>query len=129
MRPDDDREVGEIARAEQALYRAMIAQDFERLDALLAEDLAFIHSTAVLESKEQYLRGVAQGLYEYAAIESRGATTRCQGDLALQTGTVEMSVGERGAPKQQISLIVTLAWRREAGGRRLALRQATRRPE
>ena len=116
----------EIAAAELALYRAMIAQDFAALRALLADDLVCIHSTAVSESKEAYLAGVAAGLYDYGAIETKHAKNWMHGDVVIRTGLVHMVVGERGKPKGAINLLFTLVWRRESSAWRLVLRQATR---
>jgi ketosteroid isomerase-like protein len=116
----------EIAGAEQALYRAMIAQDFGALDALLADDVIYIHSTAVAEDKKGYLTGVREGLYDYGAIESSGVSVRTDGDVAIQTGTVVMSVAARGKPKAPITLLFTLVWKREQQRWRLWQRQATR---
>ncbi len=116
----------EIAAAELALYRAMIAQDFAALRALLADDLVYIHSTAVSESKEAYLAGVAAGLYDYGAIETKHAKNWMHGDVVIRTGLVHMVVGERGKPKGAINLLFTLVWRRESSAWRLVLRQATR---
>ena len=116
----------EVAAAEQALYRAMIAQDFATLDALLADDVVYIHSTAVAESKQGYLAAVRQGLYEYEAIASLDVATRFCGDVAIRTGTVAMTVGARGGPRGPINLLFTLVWRREVKDWRLWQRQATR---
>lgn len=116
----------EVAAAEQALYRAMIAQDFAALDALLADDVIYIHSTAVAEDKAGDLAGVRDGLYDYGAIESSQVTIRACGDVAIQTGTVVMSVAARGAVKAPITLLFTLVWKREQRGWRLWQRQATR---
>jgi ketosteroid isomerase-like protein len=118
----------EIEAAEQMLYRAMIAQDFAALDAVLADDLVYIHSTAVAETKDAYLGGVRNGLYEYASIESRDMTVRVHGDVAVQTGTSLMSVAARDRPKAPINLLVTLVWKREPRGWRLWQRHATRMP-
>jgi ketosteroid isomerase-like protein len=118
--------VDDVSSAEQALYRAMIAQDFAALDALLSEDVVYIHSTAVAEDKQAYLAGVRNGLYDYGAIESHDVTVRYSGDVATQTGTVVMSVAARGAPKTPITLLFTLVWKRERRGWRLWQRQATR---
>jgi ketosteroid isomerase-like protein len=118
----------EVRAAEQALYRAMIAQDFAALRGLLADDLVYVHSTAVAETKDGYLAGVANGLYDYATIASREVTTRVDGNTAVQTGTVAMLVGARGQPKELTQLLFTLVWRREAEGWRLTVRQATRIP-
>ncbi len=117
-----------IVQAERALYRAMIAQDFEQLEALLADDLSYVHSTGVLESKRGYLAGVANGLYEYEHIESHDVVTSNHGDIAVQTGTVEMSVGARGQPKDVLRLIFTLLWTQRAGRWQLSRRQTTRIP-
>jgi ketosteroid isomerase-like protein len=118
----------EITEAEQALYRAMIAQDFAALDALLAADVVYIHSTAVAETKGGYLAGVRNGLYEYSAISSSDVTIRHHGEVAIQTGTVRMNVGARGTAPAPITLLFTLVWKREQQGWRLWQRHATRMP-
>ncbi|MFI5013698.1 MAG: nuclear transport factor 2 family protein [Hyphomicrobiales bacterium] len=125
MKSDGRHKADETAAAEQAPYRAMLAHDFDALRSLLADDLVYIHSTGIAESKEAYLAGLAAGLYEYGKIDSRQVKCWGGGEVAVQTGNVDMSVGERGAPKQRLSLLFTLAWRREDGNWRLALRQLT----
>jgi hypothetical protein len=74
------------------------------------------------------LAGVADGLYDYATIESRDVTTRVDGAIAVQTGTVAMAVSARGQPKELTQLLFTLVWRRQAEAWRLMVRQATRIP-
>src|SRR5277367_4586774 len=105
MRPIRHGDPVAIAAAEHSLYRAMIAQDFTALRELLADDVIYIHSTAVAESKDAYLDGVRDGLYDYAAIDSRDVALRIVGDVAIQTGTVVMSVGARSEPKTPINLL------------------------
>jgi ketosteroid isomerase-like protein len=58
-------DAADIGAAEQALYRAMIAQDFAALGAILADDVVYIHATMIAEYKAGYLVGVRNGLYEY----------------------------------------------------------------
>lgn len=118
----------DIAAAERALYRAMIARDFAALDAVLADDVVYIHSTSVAESKDRYLAGVRDGLYEYDSIESSDVTVRQCGDVAVQTGTVTMLVGARNEAKTSIALLFTLVWKREPRGWRLWQRHAARVP-
>lgn len=118
----------EIRAAEAALYRAQIAKDLAALDRLLSPDLVYVHSTAVAESKRAYLDGIAQGLYEYAGIDSRDVRVRVGGDVAVTTGICDMVVGETGQRKQLTHLLFVLVWIRQAGAWRLAYRQATRMP-
>jgi len=115
-----------IVEAELSLYRAMIAQDFDALRGLLADDLVYIHSTAVSESKQAYLDGVAAGLYDYGSIRTVEARNWRDGSTVVRTGLTNMVVGERGKPKDDTNLLCTTVWRREPAGWRLVLRQATR---
>ena len=126
MSPTRHGDPAAIAAAEQSLYRAMIAQDFTALRDLLADDVVYIHSTAVAESKNAYLDGVRNGLYDYTAIDSRDVTLRTHGDVAIQTGTMLMVVGARDEPKAPITLLFTLVWKREPQRWRLWQRHATR---
>jgi ketosteroid isomerase-like protein len=121
-----DTAVDAVRRAERALYDAMIAQDFAALERLLDPDLAYVHSTAVSESKARYLGGVRRGDYDYARIEMPDARVRIYADVALIDGTCEMHVGRKGAPKDRLHLLVVLAWRRHGDGWRLVHRHATR---
>jgi len=116
----------EVRCAERALYDAMIARDFAALERILAPDLAYVHSTAVTESREQYLAGVARGLYEYEHIETPDARVRVHGQVALIDGVCDMRVGVAGAPKESIRLLFVLVWRKTGDGWRLVHRHATR---
>ncbi len=54
----------ELSLVEGELYRAMIARDDSLLPELLADDLVYIHSNGVSETKQAYLASVAAGLYD-----------------------------------------------------------------
>lgn len=116
----------DVRCAERALYDAMIARDFAALERILDPDLAYVHSTAVTESRAQYLAGVARGLYEYEHIETPDARIRVYGEVALIDGVCDMRVGVTGAPKESIRLLFLLVWRNSGDGWRLVHRHATR---
>jgi hypothetical protein len=115
----------EAGIAERELYRAMITRYLPRLREVLADDLVYMHSNGVTESKVDYLEGVAGGLYEYEAIETRYAQHWSHGNAVVRTGLISMVVGERNKPKSETALLFTTLWRRE-GRWRLVLRQTTR---
>lgn len=117
-----------IADREAELYRAMLAFDYNALDAILSDEVSYIHSTAVVETKSEYFAGMRRGLYEYGAIDIRSANTRMFGGIAMTTGVMDMLVGANGSAKGTIHLQHVLVWRLEAGTWRLLLRQATRIP-
>ncbi|MFC7398114.1 nuclear transport factor 2 family protein [Chelatococcus sp. GCM10030263] len=113
---------------ERRLYDAMVALDYDRLDALLADDVVYIHSTGVAESKAEYFAGLRQGLYDYETVETRSARTYADGRYVVRNGIVEMAVGERGKARNRLALLHTFVWRVEGANWRLVIRQATRIP-
>jgi hypothetical protein len=117
-----------ITDRENDLYQAMLAFDYAALDDILSDDVSYIHSTAVVETKAEYFAALRRGLYEYGDISIRGAQTRMFDGVAMTTGIMEMLVGANGSAKNTIRLQHVLIWRQEAGTWRLLLRQATRIP-
>jgi hypothetical protein len=117
-----------ITQREAELYRAMLAFDFIALDGLLSDEVSYIHSTGVVETKAEYFAGLRQGLYEYGDITIPDGKTRMFEGVAITTGVMEMLVGARGSAKGTIRLQHVLVWRREVSIWRLLLRQATRIP-
>ena len=119
----------QIGALEQRLYRAQVAGSVDGIEPILSADLRYLHSTGVAESKAEYLRGVADRLYEYGTIASREVRLHVSEDLAIQDGIVGMTVSAKGAPKTLIQLLFCLVWRREGAQWKLLYRQATRIPE
>jgi ketosteroid isomerase-like protein len=113
---------------ERKLYDAMLALDYDRLDALLSDDIVYIHSTGVAENKAEYFAGLRKGLYDYEAIETRSARTYADGRYVVRHGVVEMTVGERGKPRSRLRLLHTFVWTVDGDTWRLSIRQATRVP-
>jgi ketosteroid isomerase-like protein len=118
----------EVRAAERRLYDAMIANEGAALAALTSSDLAYVHSTSVVESKDEWLAGVKRGLYDYREINSRDVTIKVYGDVAVMHGIVEMSVSTGEGPVELLHLQFVLIWVLEEGGWRLMLRQTTRIP-
>ena len=125
----DDAATKEVLRAEQDLYRAMVARDRTALREMLAPDVVYVHSTAVAESRDEYLAGVAAGLYEYESVSSRGVRVRIHGETAFVDGICDMRVGARGSPAGLIHLLFVLAFVRRDGAWRLVHRHAVRIPD
>jgi ketosteroid isomerase-like protein len=116
----------EVLAAEQALYQAQIAKDFAALERILSPDLVYVHSTAVAESRAEYLAGAAKGLYEYESIVTRDARVRVHGSVALIDGICDMRVGKAGQRKDLIHLLFVLVWAYDGGVWRLTHRHAIR---
>ena len=124
----DEAAVNEVLQAERALYRAMIDKDFAALERILAPDLVYAHSTGVAETKQQYLAGVAAGLYDYESVVSHDARVRIHAPVALIDGVCDMRVGARGQPRDFIHLLFVLVWFKADSAWRLEHRHAIRIP-
>lgn len=124
----DETAVKEVLLAERALYRAMIDKDFAVLERILSPDLVYAHSTAVAETKQEYLAGVAAGLYDYESIVSHDTRVRVQAPVALIDGVCDMRVGAKGQRKELIHLLFVLVWVKADGAWRLEHRHAIRIP-
>jgi len=118
----------QIMDSERAFYRAQIAGSIDEIEPFLSADLVYVHSTGVAESKEEYLAGVTDGLYEYGMIESRDTRLQVFADVAVMNGIVDMTVSAHGTAKQLIHLLFCLVWVRQGDAWRLDFRQATRIP-
>ena len=125
---DPSRGTEVITAREDALYAAMLAFDYAALDGLLSDELSYVHSTGVVESKAAYFAGLRERLYEYGAIATISARTKLFADAAVTGGVIDMLVGAKGGPKGTIRLQHVLVWQKESGIWRLLLRQATRLP-
>ena len=117
-----------VEAAVRALYSAMLAHDLPALDGLLADDLVYVHSTGLAETKREFLDGVRDGLYEYERVRPVSESIHVSGDMASVYTTLDFMGGERGRPHPPVTLITTLVWVRQAGIWRMLLRQATRVP-
>jgi ketosteroid isomerase-like protein len=117
-----------IEDAVATLYRAMLAHDLAALEGLLAEDTVYVHSTGIAETRQTFLDGVRDGLYEYERVRPEAQRVIISGDMAMVYAVLDFVGGARERPHAPTRLITTLIWKRQAGSWRMILRQATRIP-
>jgi ketosteroid isomerase-like protein len=117
-----------IEGAVAELYRAMLAHDLPALEALLAGDAVYVHSTGLAETKDEFLAGVRDGLYEYERVAPESQRIVASGDMAMVYSVLDFVGGARARPHPPTRLITTLVWTRQAGGWQMVVRQATRIP-
>ena len=58
----------QVLQAEKDRFAAMVKGDRAALEKLLADDLTYTHSTALLETKEQFIKSVTSGNIDYVSI-------------------------------------------------------------
>ena len=84
--------IQEISRLEDRRIEAMLKNDFSALDKLLANDLAYTHSSAKVDSKASFIEALRSGATHYKKIDRHDVKVRVHDTTALVTGGAHISV-------------------------------------
>ena len=118
----------EVIHADDRRFEAMKKGDWAGLDAALADDLTYVHSTARLETKAEHIANLRAGKPHYRGIAPRDRRARVHGDVGIVNGVSEMHVENAG--KEQRFTVRYLAVYAKAGGAwRMIAWQSTRQPD
>ena len=77
---------------------AMAQKDVATLNALLADDLVYTHSTARLDTKQSLIGNMESGATVYTAVEPSDVKAQDLGDTVVLTGSCRISVMSGGRP-------------------------------
>lgn len=120
MNDNYEQERKDVLQADDERYRAMIANDLGALDRLLDADLVYTHSSAIVDTKSQYMDSVRDGRVKYVAAERRNAIVGVYGAMALMHGQADMQAVIDGTTKQLSNLFQAVWIQREGNWRLLA---------
>jgi ketosteroid isomerase-like protein len=117
-----------VLKADDDRFDAMRKGDWTALDAALADDLTYVHSTARLESKAEHIGNLKAGKPHYRGIAPRERTARVHGNIGIVNGVSEMHVENAG--KEQRFTVRYLAVYAKAGDNwRMIAWQSTKVPD
>ena len=103
MPTDTDAIAAEVLKADDGRFEAMRKGDWAALDAALADDLTYVHSTARLESKAEHVANLRAGKPHYRGIAPRERRARVHGGIGVVNGVSEMHV-ESGGPSSALDM-------------------------
>lgn len=84
---------------EDARITATVQQDDETLERLLSDDLQYVHSNGMVDSKRSFIDNVQNGPLKYVTFERRNVEARMAGEgTALFTGEASIQVEFGGEP-------------------------------
>jgi ketosteroid isomerase-like protein len=86
----------DVLRADDRRFEAMRNGDWAALDAALADDLTYVHSTARLESKAEHVANLRAGKPHYRGIAPRERRARVHGTVGVVNGVSDMHVERDG---------------------------------
>ena len=87
------RTESELVDAEQQRFKAQIAGDAVALKLALADDLLYTHATGRVQTKEEYLQGIASSTMHYQAIDVTDRVVHVNGNMGMTSGLITLTVG------------------------------------
>jgi hypothetical protein len=104
----------EVLALDERRIKAMIAGDAGELEKLLHRDLKYTHSSGLVDSKDSYIRGVREKLWDYLSIKPTNMLMTVYGDTALIHCRLQIDLEVKGVPRQVDSLALTV-WVKDEG--------------
>jgi hypothetical protein len=113
------------AQSERDRFRAQVARDTAALRNLLDDDLVYVHSNGLIESKAHFIETVATGRIGYDSLVPGQMVHRLYGSTAVGNGRVRAVVRMNGQ-NLAVDLLFTTVLVRRNGRWRLVSWQSTR---
>lgn len=100
----------ELKALEDRRYQAMVVADVAVLNELLAEDMVYTHSNAVIDNKKSYIDGIVSKRWAYAAAERPEETITVFGDTARIIGHVRLTLNNPDGSKRSVNARFLNLW-------------------
>jgi hypothetical protein len=120
----DDPVLQEVFDIEDSRFRAMVSNDTEALQCLLADDLHYVHANGIVEDKAEFLRKIAAGERRYRHFAAIKREARREGGFTFVFGEADIEV-DRPAGNLKNKLTYTAIYREGPGPRFLAWHAVT----
>ena len=117
----------EALKAEDARYAAQMSNDFAAMDRLIANDLVYIHSSALVDNKQTYIESMRTGAVKYRVMRRSDVIARTFGCVATLTGNgnFDVTVNDK---EMTVELRFHAIWAKRDGKVQFISWQATRLP-
>ena len=117
--------IDEIIELDRQRIRAMIGKDIGKLDQLLADDLAYIHSNAKKDNKASLFDAMLSGAASYRQIDITDVEGRDFGDTVVLIGSAAITVSSFGV-RTAVNVRFTNVYVQRGGRWQMAVWQATK---
>jgi hypothetical protein len=122
----------EVARELESLqsrrFQATTSGDFATLQELMAEDLTYTHTSARMETRQEFMDNIRNERLVFKGIEPSGIHIRVYGETGILTGMAVITL--RGRERDTVFSVRFLdVWVRRDGRWREVAWQTTRVPE
>jgi ketosteroid isomerase-like protein len=92
----------QVLQSEKDRFAAMVKGDRAALEKLVADDVTYTHSTALLQNKEEFIKSVLGGTIDYVSITPSEPDwkVRVNGNTAIVNGVAAVNVIDTGKDRK-----------------------------
>jgi hypothetical protein len=117
--------VAEALQAEEARYAAQLRNDFAAMERLFGDDLVYIHSSTLEDTKASFIESMRSGNVKYRGMKRGDVSVRTYGCIAIVSGRANFEVTARGQDLS-LELLFHAVWAKRAADVQFVSWQATR---
>ena len=117
--------VDEALAAEDARFKAQMSGDGAAMDKLFGDDLVYIHSSTVQDTKKSFIESITSGNVRYRSMNRGESKVRTYGGVAIVSGSAKFEVTVKGE-NRTLDLLYHAIWAKRASGPQFISWQATK---
>jgi hypothetical protein len=117
--------VDEALAAEDARFKAQMSGDGAAMNKLFGDDLVYIHSSTVVDTKKSFIESITSGNVKYRSMSRGESKVRTYGGVAIVSGSAKFEVTVKGE-NRTLDLLYHAIWARRPGGPQFISWQATK---
>jgi hypothetical protein len=117
--------VDEALKAEDARFQAQMSGDGAAMNKLFGDDLVYVHSSLVVDTKQSFIASITSGNVKYRSMQRGESKVRTYGCIAIVSGSAKFEVNVKGE-NRTLDLLYHAIWAKRAAGVQFVSWQATK---
>ena len=117
--------VDEALQAEDERFKAQMSGDAAAMKKLFGDDLVYIHSSTVVDTKASFIESITSGNVKYRSMSRDAPKVRTYGCLAIVSGSAKFEVAVKGE-QRTLDLLYHAIWAKRSTGIQFVSWQATK---
>jgi len=119
-------ETSAIEAAAEQLRVLMVDPDKTKLEALIAPELSYGHSSGKVDDKAHFVDNLMTGASDFLSITISEQSVQAVGDTAIVRHTLAGDTHSKGKEPSKVNLKILQIWEKKGGEWQLLARQAVR---
>lgn len=117
--------VDEALKAEDARFKAQMSGDGAAMSKLFGDDLVYVHSSTVVDTKKSFIESITSGNVKYRSMNRGPSIVRTYGGVAIISGSAKFEVTVKGE-NRALDLLYHAIWAKRIAGVQFVSWQATK---